>query len=191
MGVLLYPPIKERRLLDRTLVLIGSAITAIVFTVGALGQSPEVTVVSPEDITILPPANPLPNEWRQEIMPTTTITVAEDVEVEAASARIPSDKTKRCPKWEPLFKQYGLPVKAFSYIAWRESRCNPKAWNKTLNRDGSQDLGLVQINNSWQTVTSQVCGTPKGDMTVLFNVDCNLSVAKYLFENGGLGHWRL
>ena len=178
-------------MLDRTLVLIGSAITAIVFTVGALGQSPEVTVVSPEDITILPPANPLPNEWRQEIMPTTTITVAEDVEVEAASARIPSDKTKRCPKWEPLFKQYGLPVKAFSYIAWRESRCNPKAWNKTLNRDGSQDLGLVQINNSWQTVTSQVCGTPKGDMTVLFNVDCNLSVAKYLFENGGLGHWRL
>ena len=190
MGVLLYPPIKERRLLDRTLVLIGSMITAIVFTVGALGQTPEVTVVSPEDITIIPPANPLPNEWRQEIMPTTT-TVAEDVEAQAVNARIPSDKTKRCPRWEPLFKQYGLPVKAFSYIAWRESRCSPTAHNTTLNRDGSEDLGLVQVNNSWKTVTSKVCKTPYGKMDVLFDVHCNLSVAKYLFENGGLGHWSM
>lgn len=177
-------------MLDRTLVLIGSAITAIAFTVGAIGQSPEVTVVSPEDITIIPASTVPPNEWRVEIMPTTT-TVAQDVEVEASSSRIPSDKTKRCPQWEASFKQHGLPVKAFSFIAWRESRCNPKAWNKTLNKDGSQDLGLVQINNSWQTVTAQVCGAPKGDMSVLFNVDCNLSVAKYLFDNGGLGHWRL
>jgi len=26
---------------------------------------------------------------------------------------------------------------------------------------------------------------------VLFKVDCNLAVAKYLYDNGGLGHWRL
>ena len=107
------------------------------------------------------------------------------------SKPIPSDTTKRCPQWEPLFKQYGLPAKTFSYIAWRESRCNPRAHNKTLNRNGSQDLGLVQINNSWKTVTSNVCGTPYGKMEVLFDVHCNLSVARYLLANGGLGHWSL
>jgi hypothetical protein len=40
-------------------------------------------------------------------------------------------------------------------------------------------------------VTSQICKAPYGDMTVLFNVDCNLKVAKYLYDNGGLGHWSL
>ena len=181
-------------MLDRTLVLAGSLITAIVMTVGALGQTPEVTVVSPEDITIIPPSTELTEQHRLEIIATTTTVVneeAEEVEAQALSKRIPSDKSKRCPKWEAKFRQYGLPVKAFSYIAWRESRCNPKAHNTTLNRDGSQDLGLVQVNSSWKTVTANVCGTPKGDMSVLFNVDCNLSVAKYLFENGGLGHWSL
>jgi hypothetical protein len=181
-------------LLDRTLVLAGSLITAIVMTVGALGQTPEVTVVSPEDITIIPPSTELTEQHRLEIIATTTTVVneeAEEMEAQSLSKRIPSDKTKRCPKWEAKFRQYELPVKAFSYIAWRESRCNPKAHNKTLNRDGSQDLGLVQVNNSWVTVTQQVCGGKRGDMSVLFNVDCNLSVAKYLFENGGLGHWSL
>ena len=26
-----------------------------------------------------------------------------------------------CPKWEPAIKKIGLPVKEFSFIAWRES----------------------------------------------------------------------
>jgi hypothetical protein len=108
--------------------------------------------------------------------------------VEILPAGVPKDPTKRCPKWESKFKQYGLPPKAFSYIAYRESRCNPKAHNTTLNRNGSQDLGLVQVNSSWKTVTKNICGT---DITGLFDVDCNLKVAKYLFDNGGLGHWRL
>lgn len=100
--------------------------------------------------------------------------------------QIPSDPDKRCPQWETKFAEYGLPVELFSYIAYRESRCNPKAHNTTLNKDGSQDLGLVQINSSWRTVTKNICGT---DITGLFDVDCNLSVAKYLYDNGGAGHW--
>jgi hypothetical protein len=47
------------------------------------------------------------------------------------------------------------------------------------------------VNSSWKTVTSNVCKSPYGDLTVLFNVDCNLKVAKYLYDNGGLGHWSL
>jgi len=111
--------------------------------------------------------------------------------VEILPEGVPNDKSKRCPQWEPKFREHGLPVKAFSYIAWRESRCRIRAHNSTLNRNKTHDLGLVQINDSWKTVTSQICKAPYGDMTVLFNVDCNLSVAKYLYDNGGLRHWSL
>lgn len=114
---------------------------------------------------------------------------------------IPSDPEQRCPEFEPLFKQYGLqPVEVFSYIAYRESRCRPKAVNAkwdskgnviwTLNKNGSIDRGLLQINSCWKTVTKQVCGT---NLDGLFNVDCNLKVAKYLLDNSssGLGNWNV
>lgn len=111
-------------------------------------------------------------------------------------------QAKRCPKFEALFEQYGLvPVETFSYIAWRESRCRVKAINATwdengnltyhLNRDKSWDSGLLQINSSWRTVVAKICGSKLGDLTVLHDLDCNLRVAKYLFDNGGLAHWGL
>jgi len=108
--------------------------------------------------------------------------------VEVTPPGVPKDPTQRCPQWEAKFREYGLPVIAFSYISFRESRCNPHAWNRYKNANGSQDLGLVQINSSWKTVTKNICGT---DITGLFNVDCNLSVARYLYDNGGLRHWSL
>jgi len=108
--------------------------------------------------------------------------------VEVTPPGVPKDPTQRCPQWEAKFREYGLPVVAFSYISFRESRCNVHAWNRYKNANGSQDLGLVQINSSWKTVTRNICGT---DITGLFNVDCNLSVARYLYDNGGLRHWSL
>jgi len=108
--------------------------------------------------------------------------------VEVTPPGVPKDPSQRCPQWEAKFREYGLPVVAFSYISFRESRCNPHAWNRYKNANGSQDLGLVQINSSWKTVTKNICGT---DITGLFNVDCNLSVARYLYDNGGLRHWSL
>lgn len=117
------------------------------------------------------------------------------------SKAIPRDLEKRCPQWHHKFREYGLPVNIFSYIAWRESRCRPNAINArfnkqgqvvwTLNRNGSIDRGLIQVNDSWKTVTSQVCKAPYGKMDVLFDVDCNLAVARYLLQNGGLGHWSM
>jgi hypothetical protein len=109
-----------------------------------------------------------------------------------------------------MLKKYQLPVKEFSYIMWRESRCIPKAigWNYypgTSHRDcklspakqykkckavKSYDSGLLQINSSWKTVTSKVCKSKFGNMTVLLKPECNLKVARYLYKNGGLGHWR-
>jgi len=111
--------------------------------------------------------------------------------VEVVPEGVPADKSKRCPQWEDEFAEFGLPVQAFSYIAYRESRCNPLAHNKTLNRNGSQDRGLVQVNSSWVTVTAKECASQRGDLSVLFNVRCNLAVARYLYRNGGLRHWNL
>ena len=108
--------------------------------------------------------------------------------VEVLPAGVPKDQSKRCPQWEAKFREHKLPVVTFSYIAWRESRCSVSAHNTTLNRNGTQDLGLVQVNSSWKTVTRNICGT---DITGLFSVNCNLKVAKYLYDNGGLRHWSL
>lgn len=117
---------------------------------------------------------------------------------QSLSDQIPSDETKRCPEWESKFKEYGLPVNIFSYIAFRESTCNEKAINAkfdkkgnvtwTLNKDGSIDRGLVQINSCWKSVVKDICGT---NLDGLLNVDCNLKVARYILENtkGGLGNW--
>ena len=104
---------------------------------------------------------------------------------------VPKDQSKRCPQWEDEFAAFGLPAQTFSYIAYRESRCNPLAHNKTLNRNGTQDRGLVQINSGWVTVTAKECASQRGDLSVLFNVRCNLAVARYLYRNGGLRHWNL
>ena len=106
-------------------------------------------------------------------------------------AAIPRDLTKRCPRWEPWFKAYDLPPKIFSYVAWRESRCSPSALS-VVRWTGKPDVGLLQIQGSWVTVTSNVCKVPRNQVVeALLDVRCNLSVARYLYQNGGLGHWSL
>lgn len=130
--------------------------------------------------------------------------------VSALSVGSGDSTEKRCPKWEKLLKKYELPVKEFSYIMWRESRCQSKVigWNYrsgTSHRDcklapasiyrkchavRSYDSGLLQINSSWVTVTSQVCRSKWGDMSVLLKPECNMAVARYLYDNGGMHHWK-
>jgi hypothetical protein len=114
------------------------------------------------------------------------------------------DKEKRCPMWEPLFAEYGLPVDVFSYIAWRESGCNPKAQNATwkngvmtyaLNKNRSYDTGLLQINSSWYSAVKKVCGDDAVDnyMEGLKDPVCNVKFAKFIMDNstGKLGNWRV
>ena len=121
--------------------------------------------------------------------------------------RFPSDPSMRCPKWEAKFKEYGLPVEVFSYIAWRESKCNPKAvnarWNSkgemtyALNSNGTWDTGLVQINSSWIRVVREVCdvntGSMRQDLEALLKVNCNLKMAKWIMDNtsGKLRNWSI
>ena len=165
-------------MLDRSLVIVGLVFTSITSLLVGLAPSNQQSEVATVQLTPFVTAVALEVVNAKEVLP----------EQQAVPKGVPKDKTKRCPQWEAKFREYGLPVVAFSYISWRESRCSVSAHNTTLNRNKTHDLGLVQINSSWRTVTRNICGTGiKG----LFNVDCNLSVAKYLYDNGGLGHWRL
>ena len=119
---------------------------------------------------------------------------------------VPKDKSKRCPQWDPKIAEAGLPVQTFSYIAWRESGCRLNAVNArwrngqivwTLNKNGSYDSGLFQVNSSWLTATRQVCGVNTGnkrkDLEALYDVDCSIAMAVWIMENtkGKLGNWNL
>ena len=162
---------------------------------------PTPTPTVPANATPTPPTPPTPPADANPLTPVVTVVALAPVMPAEVPAEVPAETTisalsfdpgdKRCPDFESAFADYGLPVITFSYIAWKESRCTPSALNSTLNRDKSSDIGLLQINSTWKTVTSKICGTTWGDMSVLYAVDCNLRVAKYLYENGGLRHWRL
>ena len=101
-----------------------------------------------------------------------------------------SAAAQSCPKWEPLLAQH-FPAKvvpAMSRIAYRESRCNPNSLS-AIRSNGRPDVGLLQIQGSWATVTRAVC--KKQDVIkALLDPKCNVKVAGYLYKNGGLGHWR-
>ena len=102
-----------------------------------------------------------------------------------------AEQNKSCPQYENALRRHGLPVKKFSYIMWRESKCNPKAVS-SQNGDGSYDYGGLQVNSTWKTVTARVCSRPfRQTKKSLLNLECNLKVAKYLYDQDGIGHWRV
>lgn len=165
-----------------TMIVIYTAFTSTLITKAVIESKPvEVPVVEQVfELTTMPET--------EVIVIATTTTLPMPIVSEKTKNKIPQDNTQRCPDWESEFVKHGLPPKLFSYIAWRESRCNPQAHNTTLNKDGSQDLGLLQINSTWKTVTKNICGA---SINELFDPTCNLKVAKYLYDNGGPGHWSM
>jgi hypothetical protein len=77
------------------------------------------------------------------------------------------------------------------YVLWRESRCDATAHNTTLNRDGSADLGLTQVNDrSWCLPTRYYPNGYLQTVGVLSTVGCeqlfdptlNLRAAKAIFD---------
>ena len=97
-----------------------------------------------------------------------------------------------CPKWETLLRRHfpAQVVPTMSRIAYRESRCNPGSLSVVRKSTGRPDVGLLQIQGSWATVTRATC--KKQDVIkALLNAECNVKVARYLYDNGGLGHWRV
>ena len=130
----------------------------------------------------------------------------------AAVSPVEASKPWLCPKYTQQIKAT-FPRKVWrkmDAIMWRESKCVRQAvgWNyrKPLThadcRDRgtfharrkckavkSWDVGLFQINSSWNTLTTQVCGR-NTQTKVLMDVDCNFRVAYVLYNNGGLAHWQ-
>jgi hypothetical protein len=109
----------------------------------------------------------------------------------AVPTRAVAAPVKDCPQFYPQLIANGLPPKIFGPIMFRESRCNP-ASRSILRRDGSRDLGALQINSSWRTVTARICRVNNAQAPVeLLKLECNLKVAAVLYNGGkGLGNWR-
>lgn len=113
-----------------------------------------------------------------------------------------------CPEWHDALRKAGLPVKVFAPVMYRESRCQPRAigWNykqgkshrdcklspariyRKCNAVRSFDIGLLQVNSSWKSVTKSICKS--SDILILQKPSCNLAVSAYLYANGGSSHWR-
>jgi len=114
-----------------------------------------------------------------------------------------------CPEWHDALRKAGLPVRVFAPIMFRESRCEPNAigWNykkgkshkncklspaatyRKCNAVKSYDIGLLQVNSTWVTVTKSICHV--SDVLMLQKPSCNLAVAAYLWADGeGSSHWR-
>lgn len=113
--------------------------------------------------------------------------------------QLPVGKQFYCPEYEHIFKKYALPWKVFSYIAWRESRCNPGAVNATwldgkivwtLNKNGTYDSGLLQINSTWFKTLREQFGYTSED---LFNPEVNALFASWILHmsSNRLGNWNI
>jgi hypothetical protein len=155
-------------------------ILAIAISLFIVSSPAEAQTLKPENVTTYPSKDTNPNISRRK-----------------DSAFVSKNSIPHsCPKWESAIKAAGLPVKDFSYIAWRESRCRIKAINATwnekgemtyhLNKNKSWDSGLLQVNSGHRELVKRVCG---GDLTLLLTLDCNLAVAKHLYDAHGLAPW--
>ena len=112
--------------------------------------------------------------------------------VSAPTTTVPA--TARCPQWWGLAAEAGWHADSMltlDYVIWRESRCQANAHNTTLNRDGSTDIGLTQINDrSWCLPTRWYPGGYLQSVGVLSTVGCeqlfdpltNLKAAKALYD---------
>ena len=109
----------------------------------------------------------------------------------AVPARADAAPVKDCPQYHKQLTAHGLPPKIFGPIMWRESRCNPGS-RSVVRHNGTRDLGALQINSSWRTVTMQTCRVDRVQAPVeLLKLGCNLKVAAVLYNGGkGLGNWR-
>lgn len=125
------------------------------------------------------------------------------------AAPVQTNKDLPCQEWHSLLRKNHLPVKVFAPIMFRESRClaNAVGWNyqqgfshsdcvmspaktyRKCKRIRSYDVGLLQINSDWRSLTYRICNTK--EILTLRNPACNLAVASVLYDKGsGLGNWR-
>ena len=98
-----------------------------------------------------------------------------------------------CPQHHAILKKYGLPPKIFGPIAYRESRCSFTSISAIRKSTGRPDVGLLQVQASWSTVTQQICKVKRSQVIrALTRPDCHLRVAAYLWADGkGASNWSI
>jgi len=156
-----------------------AAVSAVLLTLGVgLAHNPPTPVPSPTTMEEVVVFSSFPTTTTQS--PTTTTSVFPQV--------------SECGQWWGLALQLGWQqehMETLDYIMWRESRCDPTQHNTTLNRDGSTDIGLTQINDrSWCLPTRWYPDGYLQSVGVLSTVGCeqlfdpatNLKAAKAIYE---------
>lgn len=92
----------------------------------------------------------------------------------------------KCPASVALLAQYGLPVGYFDRVMYRESRCDPTAYN---GRGRDRSYGLLQINTkgaNWGELQRR-CGLTSRDQ--LFDARTNIACAAQLYKVYGKKPW--
>ncbi|MBF0315135.1 MAG: lytic transglycosylase domain-containing protein [Oligoflexia bacterium] len=85
-------------------------------------------------------------------------------------------------------ERYGINPLLLVAIAKQESNFNPQAVNKK-NRNGTKDLGIMQVNSSWLRVLKEYGIDEKN----LFDPCTNINAAAWIFANAIKDHgssWR-
>ena len=97
-----------------------------------------------------------------------------------------------CGQVFSMAKAVGWPIEELTTVvavSMRESHCNPKAHNTTLNRDKSTDIGAMQINDKTWCLPSKYW--PKGYLQAyglltncndLFDLETNLRAALNIYR---------
>jgi hypothetical protein len=167
----------------KTVTALGVGFLALLasLTIAHAASAPAPVVVTVDRITKTDPMEPRPiDRYPTPTPPETGLRTPP-----GASQSVPKG---RCPEWEPQIAAAGLPP-IFSAIMHRESRCQERVMS-AVRYTGEPDVGLLQIQGTWKTVTQQVCGVPRSEVIeALRRANCNLAVAGYLYRNGGLAHW--
>lgn len=105
----------------------------------ALAKAPEpATAPAPTTTTVAPATTTTSTSTTTTVPPTTTTT-------QPALTFVP-----KCPEAVAVARRVGWPpelLERLDQITWRESRCDPLAWNR--DDPGSGSRGLTQVNSAW------------------------------------------
>lgn len=80
--------------------------------------------------------------------------------------------------WQEASNDYGIPVDVLKAVAKTESNFNQEA--KNVNKNGSTDLGMMQINSSWLPELSKFAITRE---SLLTDACMNVKVGAWILSN--------